>query len=160
MEELVRLRGHVQVLKNDELIHDIENTISVALKGEFRDAMNGAIDIALDNLFTTDELKGATGGSVNQDGIMYLDDADSDYGTMVTVVHASDPSGNYYRQWTGVLTASGVIAVDGGIIGHDLVAQAGPPTSKFNEEFATVTFAVVNLVGTDTLTIHWKISIS
>lgn len=158
VEDGMRLTGHLRIYKNDILVVDQKNTIDNELLAKLSDTLNSNADFAFDAMFTTDEEYFGSGGSDNKDGIMYL--VTARYQTTVTIVHASDPSGSYYRQWTGTLTASGAIAVTGAGIGHNLVADSTAIATAFTTAFAYTTFSTINLVSTDVLKIHWKLSFS
>lgn len=158
IKDNMELVGHIWVYKNDILLVDQKNAIENSFKAKLRDNFNANSDFALDNLFPQDELKGASGSSANKDGICYIDVADSDLATTVTVVHPADASGNYYRQWQGVLTASGNVSVNGARLGHNLAAVINGTTSDFATKYASASFSTVALSLGDTLTINWKIS--
>lgn len=154
---MFELIGSVWIEKNGILVLKKKNAIHTDLKTNLRNTIHSNVNFALDNLFTTDELQfGST--QDNKDGLLYLDDGDSKYKTMVSEVHASDASGNYYRQWTGTLTASGTMATSGAKLGQDLIAVSS--TDEFTVIYSSISFSQINLAASDQLLIHWKIELS
>lgn len=147
------------------------NTIQTELKAIIRDNMNSPTDFAMDNLFSVDgEVYGgdATYGEpadpAGKDGIMIYDDTNNLWLTMVTVVHPTDPSGSYYRQWQGVLTndfgiGSFVIDEDNTVNGGAAIGTNLNASTDFLYEYAIGVPAETTMAGNDILTVNWKIAV-
>ena len=152
---------------------DAPNLIHSELKAIIRDNMNSPTDFAMDDLFAVDGREwGGTGHAdavdpAGKDGIVLYDITNAKYLTMITAVHPTDPSGNYYRQWQGVLTNdygvgsfnTGVVSVPGPYTVNmgknlDSAAQFG-----FAYNYANQVFALITIAANDILTINWKITI-
>lgn len=140
-----------------------KNTISSELKAIVRDNLNTNTDFALDNLFATDGQKHGGGGHAagdpaGKDGIIVKDDTNDYYITLITAVHPTDPSGNYYRQWQGVLTndfGAGSFVVD--VFAKIGVNLDGPTT--FVYDYAQGVPAATTMAANDILTINWKVTV-
>ena len=143
------------------------NTISDELKAIVRDNMNAPADFALDNYFATDGQKYGGGGHAagdpaGFDGIVVLDTTNTYWLTLITIVHPSDASGNYYRQWQGKLInnlGAGVFNIgEGGGAFDALIGVNLDGANTFVYDFASkvIATAIVMQVN-DILTINWKI---
>ncbi len=145
-----------------------ENTIYTSYKNIIRDNLHSAADFAMDNLFGVDGQQeggaGHAGGDpVGKDGILVYDSTNDKYLTLITVVHPTDPSGDYYRQWRGTLTNNdgagifnaGVLGGTGAIMGVNL-----QNIFLFGYPYANQSFDVVTLAVDDILSVDWKISLS
>jgi len=132
-------------------VFDEKNAIDNELKAIIRDNMNAPTDFAMDNLFATDgevhggdAFYGEAADPAGKDGIVARDSTNGYWITTITTVHPTDPSGNYYRQWQGVLTndfgvGGFVVSVEGvhaAKIGTSLAGAAGGYTVSFGYEFA------------------------
>ncbi len=142
----------------EELVFDEKNVIRTDLLDNMRDTMNSSIDFALDNLLATQAVTPANGA----DGIS-LFDVDTAVGTtgmigmMATVVHPSDPSGDYYRQWQGTWQEpSASETVKSALIGHNFVDVSPGIVNEYAFENINPD---ISLVLNDVLTINWKISV-
>ncbi len=149
---------------------DEENEIGAGLKIAIRDNLHAADDFAMDFLFDTDGQKGGGGGHaagdpVGKDGILiYEGTILNTHITMITTVHPSDPSGDYYKQWQGILTndfglGAFVVGRGSGISGAFMGAdQSGG--AAFGHRYASQKFAIITMAPNDILTIDWKVSLS
>lgn len=143
------------------------NSIQNPLRVVIRDNLYANSDFAMDNLFDTDgqEYGGtgyAAGDPDGKDGVVIYDYTGSQYLTMVTAVHPTDPSGDYYKQWRGVLTNDfgvGSIVIGGtSYMGFDLIAASG--AGSFAVIYAkTVIDEQTTMLANDILTVDWKITI-
>ncbi len=150
------------------------NTISAELKAIVRDNMAAPAGFALggpglDEYFATDGQKHGGGGHAagdpaGFDGIIVLDTTNTYWLTLITTVHPSDASGQYYRQWQGVLTndfGAGAFNVGGSGGGSDAgigVNLNGANTFVYDYASKVISAAIVMAVN-DILTVNWKISV-
>lgn len=160
----IKLSGFVQAFVRrascpdiNELVFEDNNLIHALLKTDIRDTLHSSVDFAMDNLRATQHATGTT----NDDGICIYDNNSTQTGTefigiMASVVHPTDPSGNYYRQWTGTWQEpSATETVKSAQMGSILVSG-----TSFGNIFATEDISPdIALVLNDILTINWKISV-
>lgn len=147
------------------------NAFHANLKAAIRDNFAAPGTFALgepgSDLFATDGQEwggtGHAGGDpANKDGIVVYDDSNSLWLTMITTIH-SVPSGNYWRQWQGVLTndyGAGAFNI-GGAVGDDALLGVGlSAVDGFTIQFASKDdIAVIDMQPSDILTLAWKITI-
>jgi len=136
-----------------KLVKEAHNTTEAALKSWLCSAMNGNNEeyMGFNLLFSSSVL----GGIKKKDGIIV--DVGTSYYSMITTVHATDPSGNYYRRWTGSFTAPSPVTITGELhLGCD--DRGGG--SGFNHLWATVNIGSWAMGTGDILKVHWKISLS
>ena len=136
-----------------KLVKEAHNTTEAALKSWLCSAMNGNNEeyMGFNLLFSSSVL----GGIMEKDGIIV--DVGASYYSMITTVHATDPSGNYYRRWTGSFTAPSPVTITGELhLGCD--DKGGG--SGFNHLWATVNIGSWAMGTGDILKVHWKISLS
>ena len=139
---------------NFKLVKEAHNTSGAYLKEYLRDCTySNQYDkrMGFNGLFTTN----TAGGYADKDGIVAFTSG-SDY-SMITTAHATDPSGNYYKRWTGILTAPKPITINGNL-------QLGTFDNGDGTGFANV-WCTVNIgswvMGTgDILKVHWKASLT
>lgn len=140
-----------------------DNTVSTELKAIIRDNLNSPTDFAMDNMFTIDgEEWGGTGhvggNPAGKDGILIVDVTNDKRLTLVTVVHPTDASGSYYRQWQGVLTNDfgvGSFVVNVLLLGVNMDAIG----SYVYIYAAGLLTPNVTLAANDILTINWKLTV-
>ena len=136
-----------------KLVKEAHNTTEAALKSWLCSAMNGNNEeyMGFNLLFSSSVL----GGILEKDGIIV--DVGASYYTMITTVHATDPSGNYYRRWTGSFTAPSPVTITGELhLGCD---DRGDGLGFF-ELWGTVDIGSWAMGTGDILKVHWKISLS
>lgn len=139
----------------------VENTTQASLKELIRDtlAADQVGQYMGSNGFFASNVQAGTGGSVQgQDGITVAEAVGMDDGwTMITAVHPSNPSGNYYKQWQGLYTATGATTMTQAWLGRD---WDGPDVS-FDKRWSIATLAApVVLATSDIIQVNWKISVA
>ena len=137
-----------------KLVKEAHNTSEAGLKKWLRDAMIGSGDtgyMGYNLLYSSSVL----GGILEKDGIIV--DVGASYYSMITTVHATDPSGNYYRRWTGSFTAPSPVTITGEL--HLGCSDRGKG-SGFSALWATVNIGSWAMGTGDILKVHWKVSLS
>ena len=137
-----------------KLVKEAHNTSEAGLKEWLRNTIVGADDpkyMGYNSLFSSSVL----GGIMEKDGIIV--DVGASYYSMITTVHATDPSGNYYRRWTGSFTAPSPVTITGELhLGTEDMGKG----SGFNNLWATVNIGSWAMGTGDILKVHWKVSVS
>ena len=137
-----------------KLVKEAHNTSEAGLKEWLRNTMVGADDpkyMGYNLLFSSSVL----GGVYREDGIIV--DVGASYYSMITTVHATNPSGNYYRRWTGSFTAPSPVTITGELhLGTEDMGEG----SGFNHLWATVNIGSWAMGTGDILKVHWKVSVS
>lgn len=140
--------------KDFRLVKMVHNTCKPYLLGMLRDCTyKDVVDkgMGFNGLFDTN----TPGGIPDKDGILINIEADNC--SMITTAHATDPSGNYYKRWTGVYTASSAYSTNGNLyLGtYDLGCGDG-----FKNLWATVNIGNWSMSTGDILKVHWKVSLA
>ncbi len=176
VENGLKLTGHIQVFVErakrpgiQELLVDQENTINNEFKTVVRNTMNSNVDFALDNLQATSIANASLGAGANgKDGVIigngdpatesYLPADPTAPNFMASVVHPTDESGNYYRQWQGTFQnlLAGAVSINGAILGLNYL---NTDQEAFVTRYAIGTFSNVSLAQNDIITINWKITV-
>ena len=136
------------------LVKMVHNTCQPYLLGMLRDCTyKDVVDkgMGFNGLFDAN----TGGGHEGKDGILI--DIGAGNCSMITTAHATDPSGNYYKRWTGVYTASSAESTNGNLyLGtYDLGSGDG-----FSNLWATVNIGSWNMSAGDILKVHWKVSLA
>jgi len=135
-----------------KLVKEAHNTTEAALKSWLCSAMNGDNEeyMGFNLLFSSSVL----GGIMEKDGIIV--DVGASYYSMITTVHATDPSGNYYRRWQGILTAPAALNFLGGVYLGTKFDAAG----HFDYPWDSDSLSAWSMAAGDILRINWKVSFS
>lgn len=136
---------------------DSTNTIGTGVKTRIRDILIASTSSTVNYMgytgyFTTN----ASGSTENgKDGIT-LEDTDSavDW-TLITTIHPSDPSGNYYKQWRGM-----ILFPNGNDYDHLKLGITWSSASTFAFSYATYNPGTISVDEGDLYVFDWKISIS
>lgn len=137
-----------------KLVKEAHNTSEAGLKKWLRDVIIGPPDtkyMGYNLLYSSSVLNGI----MDKDGIIV--DVGASYYSMITTVHATDPSGNYYRRWTGSFTAPSPVTITGELhLGCD---DRGFGLG-FWDLWGTVDIGSWAMGTGDILKVHWKVSLS
>lgn len=137
-----------------KLVKEAHNTTEAGLKKWLRDVIIGPPDpkyMGYNLLYSSSVLNGI----MDKDGIIV--DVGASYYSMITTVHATDPSGNYYRRWTGSFTAPSPVTITGELhLGCD---DRGFGLG-FWDLWGTVDIGSWAMGTGDILKVHWKVSLS
>ncbi len=137
-----------------KLVKKVHNTSQPYLLGMLRDCTyKDVVDLGMGfNGFFNANMEG---GIPDKDGILM--NLGTGICSMITTLHATDPSGNYYKRFTGIYTAPSARSTNGNLyLGtYDLGCGDG-----FSNLWATVNIGSWNMSAGDILKVHWKISLA
>ena len=165
---LIRLKGIVEVFLQPGgkgkpiLISRQNNTIATYVKELTRDTLaadqSGKYMGSGGYISSNIEVSDDTSSQHTKDGMVVAPTTGLANGwLMISGLHGSDPSGNYYRQWQGSFTATGVITMTQAFLGTTWSAGS----DDFTNPWASVTFgASVPMIATDILLVNWKIQVA
>ena len=137
-----------------KLVKEAHNTSQPYLLGMLRDCTyKDVVDkgMGFNGLFDAN----TDGGYEGKDGILI--DIGASNCSMITTAHATDPSGNYYKRWTGVYTASSAESTNGNLYLGTYDKGSG---DGFNNLWAKVNIGSWNMSAGDILKVHWKVSLA
>lgn len=134
-----------------EVVYDDPNAIRDGLRGGLRLAIHTAtLDIALDNLFTTDNQQ--VGGTQNGfDGIICEDIAGVPFTTITTV---EAPTNTFGKKWQGEITFTTAEDIAAAKLGQDF---GGGGADFFTVVYALVGFTTVSVQPDDRMIFEWEI---
>ena len=137
-----------------KMVKEVHNTTQPYLLGMLRDCTyKDVVDkgMGFNGLFDAN----MAGGMSDKDGILM--NLGTGICSMITTLHATDPSGNYYKRFTGIYTAPSARSTNGNLyLGtYDLGCGDG-----FSNLWATVNIGSWNMSAGDILKVHWKISLA
>lgn len=151
------VNGISNEMNDNYLVTDTTNTIQTPLKTRVRDMITAASS----SVYYMGEgwyFNTCTSGNSQDgwDGIVVIDDSDTYGVTLVTTLHPTDPSGNYYKQWRGVATfpCTGTFSV--AVLGID---WDGETNIQFANEYARVSIDTFSPSVGEIFVADWKISI-
>jgi len=95
------------------------------------------------------------GGISGKDGL-YIKTSGGIIYSMITAAHPTDPSGNYYRRWQGVFTASSSIS----FLGNVYLGTKFNPDGHFDYPWDNKSLTAWDMNLGDILKVNWKVSFS
>jgi len=140
-----------------KMVKEVHNTTHTDLKAYLRNCTINSDDTTK-YMGVGGYIKSQNSGTYeNKDGMLLHANNGDDYYGFISGPHGSDPSGNYYKRWTGVFTAPGAVTVDGYI---ELGVKSSTDGDHFTYKYATADIGELEMATNDVLKIHWKVSLS